>query len=315
MWRRQATRIPEGHKLLSLWACVHDRMWLHDEFVEWASELKLDGRTAMRLISAILLSLVLCPVPQVAIAAPPPPIRPGSPMALRTCRYTDSFELRHHNSGNNGILYSGDDPNLPSELAPFGHETFTFRVCADIDNTAHYFVRIPGSSQLPPCEIFEQEVFRDPSGKVGLFKVYGTTDLNNGVLRVSGWTEQVPEAWQQRGYPATFEPVVLAQTKDGPCLLGNDPSFAHITNVPPGLFNAMMRAFREAAASDQGFSKNFSGQTKGRFDTSSALHGARILSVTCTNTNCIADLSNEDYVVFDVGDKGVAITGVLPPVD
>jgi hypothetical protein len=269
----------------------------------------------MRLVSAILLCFMLCAAPPVALASPPPPILPGSLKALEICRYVGSYGLAQTNSGDNGIFYSSDNSDLPAELANLAGEAFIFRVCVDMDNNTHYFVRIPGSSHLPACEIFEQEIFRDPSGKVGLPTVYGTTDLNDGVVRVSGWTDRVPEVWQQWGYPAGNEPAVLAQAKNGPCLPGNDPAYVHITNVAPGLFKAMTRVFQEAAASDQGFAKNFSGLAKGRLNTSSALRGGKIWSVSCTNTNCDAFLSNGDSVFFDVGDKGVVITQVLPRVD
>jgi hypothetical protein len=166
--------------------------------------------------------------------------------------------------------------------------------------------------------VFEQEIFPDPTGKVGLPFIYGSTD-NNDYVRVSGWTSQVPAAWQQRGYSQSdaIGPVVLAQLVKGACPPGNDPGYAHLTNVPPGMFKAMAQAFGRATSSLQGLAAVYKGPVYASPDPSVRLmglpemiRGSHFRSITYTDIDCGAFLSNGGTVHFDVDDKGVAITEV-----
>jgi hypothetical protein len=275
-------------------------------------------RWSVLFISALPCLLLSQPV----LAAPPPPILPGSLQALDICRFGGGYGIVWTQSGDNGKFYSTDGSDLPPELAVFAEKkgAFVFRICQDKDKRTHYFARYPGSSELPVCEIFEQEIFPDPAGKIALPVVYGRTNFDNDYVRVSGWTSKVPEDWQQRGYrqDSAIGPVVLAQAKEGPCPPPGDPAYAHLDNVPPGLFKAFARVFEEAVSSEEGFARHFAGTPKTPTDRAKAralLVGARFRSVSCNSATCSAFLSNGSSVDFDAGERGVVITKVLPWTD
>ena len=271
--------------------------------------------------AAIFIGLAFLITSEAARASPPPTIVPGSLKALDVCRFGGGWGIAWTQSGDNGTFYSTESADLPPELAAFAGKggSFIFRVCIDVERNTHYFARIAGSKALPVCEVFEQEIFPDSTGKVGLPIVYGSTD-GKEYVRVSGWTPKVPAAWQQRGYSQddAIGPVVLAQLVKGACPPGNDPGYAHLTNVPPGMFKAMAQAFSRATSSLQGLAAVYRGPVYASPDPAVRLmglpemiQGSHFRSVTCTDRDCSAFLSNGNAVHFDVGDKGVAITEVL----
>jgi hypothetical protein len=267
----------------------------------------------LKIAISVVLSFLIGP--QLAHALPPPPpILPGSLAALEICGLGGSNQsLGNHSDGE---FFTTKSPNLPSELAVFAGKggNFAFRVCRDGDRNVHYFGRFAASKDLPVCEVIEQEMFRDTTGegKDAMPIVYGSTDYNRDYVRVSGWTPEPPEEWLRRGYPrdAGAPTVTFAQMADGPCPLGDDPYYARVINVPPGIFKGMATTLQQASGSEKGFENSFVGSAP--YNKRGLLGRGFIRWAECEDTGCWAYLDNGSSVEFDLRAKGLAITKVLP---
>jgi hypothetical protein len=164
-------------------------------------------------------------------------------------------------------------------------------------------VRSPGAPDLPVCEVFEQEIFPDMSGKMEIPLIYGSGNYRDDYIRVTGWSPEPPKNWQALGYTTSdaIGPVVLAQEKNGDCPSLTDPNFAHLDNVPPGLFKAIIGALREAPNPDL---------LRLEHATPEQFLNVRPVWVSCGFISCSASLSNGFTARFDVVDGTVKMTRI-----
>jgi len=257
------------------------------------------NRTLTRL-ALLFLSLVILPQP--AFAPPPPPIAHGSLQALQSCRRVDD-----------GKFYVADSADLPAALAAFAGNgpRLAFRVCSDFDENTHYFMRNAASPDLPVCEITESEIFPDPGSGLVVQLAFGNQHFNpNDYLRVTDWSHEPPKDWQTRGYSRidAMTSTVLAQAKHGTCPSPTDLNFAHLQNVPPGLFKAIVDALRKAPTENPGLFRSADADP-GQFSN------VRPTWVFCNDFTCSAFLNNGFTATFDAVNGTIKLTSILRYMD
>lgn len=255
---------------------------------------------------AFCVVIALAPLP--APAAPPPPIRPGSPQALSTCEGSASPWYASRSR-----FYSAASQDIPAALVPaLGKDShLAIRTCTDFDGNAHFFVRTPTRSQDGVCQVFENEIFPAEGRMVPLTLVQGEFNF----LRLSGFTRAVPQAWSDRGYTTRPDDIVLAQLAPEPCPDGSDSHYLITVNVAPGLFKMAMQAFADARTED-GFARVFTGSPdRGVPDPRRVLATAGVTSMVCRSGGCSAGLTTGGNAQFDLHDGHVVITRVFPYID
>jgi hypothetical protein len=263
---------------------------------------------ARLVICLIMLSLSLG---QPALASPPPLPKPGSLQALTVCFSSPASHF-----------YAADTQPRPAILSAIFEgpgASFVVRSCADADHNTHYFLRLPGVTRAGVCEIYEEEIFPADS-LIAQYTTYG--DMEH-VVKLKGWSREMPQEWRAKAYPDHTErdPFAFAQLANGACPRADDAHYVPIRNVPPGVFRVITETFDKSVSSEAhfndaladasiGFPKTFMPRI---YELSRNAHVSGY--VRCDDRNCQAELSNGFVAGFDMRGGSMKMISLHPHED